>query len=771
MWYRTIVQTFTSSRLPKRNVEFNDDDDEATLLSNKGKTMNKKIKRRNQRRSGNSDLLYWVSAILIVSLIGIAISSIVVVRNELSQAISTQQQKQQLGLLLHSDGSTNHNLRSESSNTGNTMNIASTMTFENTEERPSHAKTLFQRPLLPPSIWASRNLSAIGGIADNKLSLSIQKNVASALSRKEKDKAMELCGKFLYSSFIKGAVEMNDIGYQTFVSTGDIDDMWTRDSVVQMSIYLNRPKTVSWTSPSSQSYRGDVTPERETPNNQTNVNNSLNIPSSPFLRLVIEGAIRRNAFNIIQDPYGNAYSRYWRDPLTLPLKDQVIGRGGFVATRNYELDSGAYFLHHLYDYYYTSIAIGSDGGSISYRPELLLQESLIFESVSTIVDIWIIEQHHDDQSLYRYFELPNEGKGTSTAFTGMTWSGFRPSDDPCQYGYLIPANIHAAGALERTLILNERIWHHDGLEQKVTKLLLEIERGINEHGIVTVSVSNSNNDGGDIERIYAYEVDGKGGILKDFDDANVPSLLSIPLLGWSKYDKDIYQATRKRLLSAETNKYYFQGNKLQGIGSPHTPREYIWPMALIIQALTEEGLVAANGGTASKDFDAVVHQVVFQFRQLLSSACNDAMHESVHAQAGCPRYTRFWFEWVSKPACSNLWSFLWTKFVILGHLMRHRLLQLNSQCLSFDINSHIKNSIFLPCICSFQANALFVVFVETMLGERCDTVGRTQYMESVSKSNRGARPQFYQNKYRNNHTDHKFYQGIEASVKYMAPMK
>ena len=48
-------------------------------------------------------------------------------------------------------------------------------------------------------------------------------------------------------------------------------------------------------------------------------------------------------------------------------------------------------------------------------------------------------------------------------------------------------------------------------------------------------------------------------------------------------------------------------------------------------------------------------------------------------------------------------------------------------------------------------------------------VGQTQYTQSVAETTKSARPRFYQNKYRNNHTDHKFYQGIEASVKYMSP--
>ena len=213
---------------------------------------------------------------------------------------------------------------------------------------------------------------------------------------------------------------MGDMGEQTFVSTGDIDKHWTRDSAVQISLYVSRMR------------------------------------HAPFLRPIIEGAIRRQAFNTIQDPYANAYERSWVDPSKLSLRDSVIGRGGWVATRNYELDSGAYFFHQLYDYY---VAEGL------YKPELLLAEPLVFDAVMLMVDTWIVEQHHETQSPYRYFELPQQGLGPKSNYTGMTWTGFRPSDDPSTYGYLVPANIFAAGGLERILVLNERIWHSQELHE------------------------------------------------------------------------------------------------------------------------------------------------------------------------------------------------------------------------------------------------------------------------------------------------------------------
>ena len=78
------------------------------------------------------------------------------------------------------------------------------------------------------------------------------------------------------------------------------------------------------------------------------------------------------------------------------------------------------------------------------------------EAVHTIVDTFITEQRHEN-SPYRFVRpeemkgytygteaLPDCGKGLPVNYTGMTWSGFRPSDDPCRFGYLIPANMFAA---------------------------------------------------------------------------------------------------------------------------------------------------------------------------------------------------------------------------------------------------------------------------------------------------------------------------------------
>jgi uncharacterized protein len=500
------------------------------------------------------------------------------------------------------------------------------------QQQPREVPT-YEFDLLPPTVWATRKLANAGRE---------EVNITSLMTPKEMAKATSLCGKFLYSTLHR-ALYLKNMGQEVFVATGDIDEMWIRDSVVQMSIYLKH------------------------------------VPAQPWLRFVIEGAIRRNAFNILQDPYANAYSRKWTDPADLEVKDRVIGRGGYVGTRNYEVDSGAYFITHLYDYYLAETI---------RRPEVLLMEPMISEAVMVMVDTWITEQHHDELSPYRYFELTNQGKGVPSGYTGMTWAGFRPSDDACQYGYLIPANIHAAAALQRLLILNDRLWKDMELKEKASKLLKDIEKGINEYGVV---------EGDSGESIYAYEVDGLGGVLKNFDDANVPSLLSIPLLGWDGYNREVYENTRAYILS-KSNPYYFEGKNFVGIGSPHTPGQYIWPMALVIQGLTETGSDRTE-------------KMAFQMRQLIRSATNDAMHESISKESAY-QFTRPWFEW---------------------------------------------------------ANALFVIYLETVTGTSCAAPARKLYLannaDGLQEHSKLNPPAYYKN-IRNDPWNPLYYQNVEASIKF-----
>ena len=79
------------------------------------------------------------------------------------------------------------------------------------------------------------------------------------------------------------------------------------------------------------------------------------------------------------------------------------------------------------------------------------------------------------------------------------------------------------------------------------------------------------------------------------DDANIPSLLSAPYIGYTKSTSTVYANTRRYLLSKD-NPYYYTGSVARGIGSAHTPDNYVWPLALIMQGID----VDQPAGTAGR---------------------------------------------------------------------------------------------------------------------------------------------------------------------------
>jgi uncharacterized protein len=224
-------------------------------------------------------------------------------------------------------------------------------------------------------------------------------------------------------------------------------------------------------------------------------------------------------------------------------------------------------------------------------------------------------------SQYSFPELSNDGFGPRTAYTGMIWSAFRPSDDANTHGYSIPSNMLAASSLEKAIALNAVEWKNDALSVKMKNLLSEVEEGIQKYGIVEVEQG---------VKVYAYEVDGLGNALVDFDDPNWPSLVSMPLLGWNKYDHSVYESTRTRLLSNK-NKYFFEGRNVQGLGSPHTETNMVWALGIFSEALTS---------TSTQDKSR-------HLLDLLKLQCNDGlMHESIHVD-DLSKCTRKWFEWAN----------------------------------------------------------------------------------------------------------------------------
>jgi len=159
------------------------------------------------------------------------------------------------------------------------------------------------------------------------------------------------------------------------------------------------------------------------------------------------------------------------------------------------------------------------------------------------------------------------------------------------------------------------------VKEKAKKVVNELNRGIQNFGII-----NHPHYG----RIYAYEVDGVGSHYCA-DDANVPSVLSLPYLEFCSRTDPIYLNTRKFVLSTD-NPYFFSGNVAEGIGSPHGEGpDFIWPMSIIMRALT------------STEDEEIMECLAMLKR---STAGTGFMHESFHKNDAV-KFTRKWFAWAN----------------------------------------------------------------------------------------------------------------------------
>lgn len=379
-----------------------------------------------------------------------------------------------------------------------------------------------------------------------------------------------------YTNTLDKTVKVLEDG-STYVITGDIPAMWLRDSVAQLRPYL--------------------------------------IPARRDEKLagLLEGLVRRQFAFVLTDAYANAFNEA---PNGNCWEHDETQMGPWIWERKYEVDSLCYPLQFSY-------LLWKNTGRISQFDENFKK------GAERILEIWETEQYHEEKSDYRFIRrgsfytdtLSRNGIGALVkSGIGMTWSGFRPSDDACTYGYLIPANMFVVVVLDYLEEIAETVYKDTFLAERARKLRNEIYEGIEQYGITRTEAFGE---------VYAYETDGYGQY-NLMDDANVPSLLAMEYLGYHGKNPQVAQNTKKLILS-EHNPYYYCGKKASGIGSPHTPVRYIWPIALAIQGLSAktkeekrsflELLMRTDGGTG-------------------------LMHEGFCVDdPSC--YTREWFSWAN----------------------------------------------------------------------------------------------------------------------------
>ena len=325
----------------------------------------------------------------------------------------------------------------------------------------------------------------------------------------------------------------------TYVSTGDIDAMWLRDSSVQAMSRLHQQG-------------------------------------------LVRGVIARQERLIAIDPYANAFHRDYG-----------------VAERKFELDSLCYPVRLAEQY------VQSTNDTSVYDRQFYAELHIILRTI-------LVEQRHKSRSNYHRNERPIKDD------IGLVWSAYRPSDDPQTFNYNIPENMFAATTLREMAQLFSKQYHDEASAHKATFAAERIEQAIESRAILSTKRG----------RIYAYEIDGLGGG-KFMDDANVPSLLSVPLLGYA-YNAKAYAATRAFVLSP-ANPYYFRGRYASGVGSQHTPSNFVWPMSLIMEYRT---------AAKSSEKDRIVRELA------LSNSGDGALHESFDVNDP-HRYTRPKFGWVN----------------------------------------------------------------------------------------------------------------------------
>ena len=361
-----------------------------------------------------------------------------------------------------------------------------------------------------------------------------------------------------------------------FVITGDIPAMWLRDSSAQVGLYVRFAK------------------------------------EDAGLQKILEGVIRKQAELVLRDPYANAFTAYETDASAGYDDDTLMLPG--VWERKYEVDSLTAPISLAYKYW---METGREG----------IFDDTFKKAVETIIKVYRTEQDHSSSD-YRFTRsncpetdtLPCSGKGNPVKTTGMTWSGFRPSDDRCIYGYLIPSNMAAVVAMQEVSEIAEKVYKDRQLSDEASRLASEIEKGIEEYGKVNVE---------GIGEVYAYETDGDGHYVM-MDDANVPSLLSIPYLKYRDGNDSVTENTRKFVLS-QKNPYFYSGKYAKGIGSPHTPEGYVWHIALTMQALTSN-----DRSETMKLLDMLAK----------THADTNYMHESFDPDLP-GEFTRSWFAWAN----------------------------------------------------------------------------------------------------------------------------
>ena len=363
----------------------------------------------------------------------------------------------------------------------------------------------------------------------------------------------------------------------SFIITGDIDAMWLRDSSAQVWPYLR--------------YVGE----------------------DEQLRRLVAGLIRRQSRCILLDPYANAFYKDKQRPSEWQSDRPSPAPG--VHERKWEIDSLCYPIRLANAY-------------LEQTNDTRVLDDTWQQAMQLVVKTFRVEQRKDGTTPYGFVRRttamldapPFDGTGRPVSPVGLIASGFRPSDDSTLFPFLVPSNLFAVQSLRQLAVIFGRRLKNQAFAAECTALADEVQAAINVHAIQPHL---------DFGQVYAYEVDGFGNAVF-WDDANVPSLMSLAYLGIHQPSDPLYVRTRRFLLS-EHNPYFLRGTAAAGQASPHTGKQRIWPMGIILRAMTSTS-------------DAEIAECLQMLKR--THAGTGFMHEAFNKDNPAD-YTRDWFAWAN----------------------------------------------------------------------------------------------------------------------------
>ncbi|KAH8118709.1 Six-hairpin glycosidase-like protein [Phellopilus nigrolimitatus] len=334
----------------------------------------------------------------------------------------------------------------------------------------------------------------------------------------------------------------------TFVVIGDIQAEWLRDSSNQFKVYLPL------------------------------------IAKDPALQNLTRGVINLQARYITMFPYCNAFQPPPESGLSPSCCSGGVGASisppddmQIVWTCGYELDSLLSFLQlsRLYYEYSGDESIFSFNGRQWFNA---------VEAIFTVIQEQATPTFDSDGNVVSFYNISgpnqqymrNRGRGPPKRNTGLVGTTYRPSDDVVIFPYNIPHQAMLVVELRALANLLEKIGTRPDLGSRAFERAQIVEDAIWKYGVVNTA---------DWGKVFAYEIDGYGGVVIQ-DDANVPSLVSIPYLGFVNNSDEIYQNTRAMLLNPDGNPYYGIGPVIRGVGGQHVDEAHPWPMGLITEVIT-----------------------------------------------------------------------------------------------------------------------------------------------------------------------------------------